>query len=56
MKIIVNEANERLDKYLAANTDYSRVMISKMIDAEYIKVNDKIEEYENKIRKIVIKI
>lgn len=50
MKIIVNEANERLDKYLAANTDYSRVMISKMIDAEYIKVNDKLEKASYKVR------
>lgn len=50
MKIIVNEANERLDKYLAANTDYSRVMISKMIDAEYIKVNDKREKASYKVR------
>lgn len=50
MKIIVNEANERLDKYLAANTDYSRVMISKMIDAEYIKVNGKVEKASYKVR------
>lgn len=50
MKIIVNEANERLDKYLAANTDYSRVMISKMIDAEFIKVNDKLEKASYKVR------
>ena len=50
MKIIVNEANERLDKYLAANTDYSRVMISKMIDAEFVKVNDKLEKASYKVR------
>lgn len=50
MKIIVSEANERLDKYLAANTDYSRVMISKMIDAEYIKVNGKVEKASYKVR------
>ena len=50
MKIIVNEANESLDKYLAANTDYSRVMISKMIDAEFIKVNDKLEKASYKVR------
>lgn len=50
MKIIVNETNERLDKYLANNTHYSRVMISKMIDAEYIKVNDKIEKASYKVR------
>lgn len=50
MKIIVNEANERLDKYLANNTDYSRVMISKMIDAEYITVNGKFEKASYKVR------
>ena len=50
MKITVNEANERLDKYLANNTDYSRVMISKMIDAEYITVNGKIEKASYKVR------
>ena len=27
MTIIVKESNERLDKYLANNTDYSRVFI-----------------------------
>ena len=50
MKITVNEANERLDKYLANNTDYSRVMISKMIDAEYITVNGKIEKASYKVK------
>ena len=50
MKITVNEANERLDKYLASQTDYSRVMISKMIDAGFIKVNDKLEKASYKVR------
>ena len=44
MKIIVNEANERLDKYLASNTEYSRVLIGKMLDAEFITVNGKKEK------------
>ena len=39
MIITVDETNERLDKYIASHTDYSRVMVSKMLDAEYIKVN-----------------
>ena len=50
MKIIVNEANERLDKYLAANTNYSRAMISKMLEANYIKVNNKIEKASYKVK------
>ena len=32
----------RLDKYLMNNTDYSRSKIQKMIDEEYILVNDKV--------------
>ena len=51
MTIIVKESNERLDKYLANNTDYSRVMISKMIDAEFITVNGKLEKASYKVKK-----
>ena len=50
MKIIVNEANERLDKYLASNTDYSRVLIGKMLDADFITVNGKKEKASYKVR------
>ena len=50
MIITVKESNERLDKYLANNTDYSRVMISKMIDAEFIKVNGKLEKASYKVK------
>ena len=50
MIITVNEANERLDKYIASHTDYSRVMVSKMLDAEYIKVNNKIEKASYKVK------
>ena len=40
--MIVNEdVNERIDKYLASITDYSRETITKMIDSEYILVNGK---------------
>ena len=40
--IVVNEdANERIDKYLASITDLSRETITKMIDSEYILVNGK---------------
>lgn len=40
MEVKVVEGNsERLDKYLSANTELSRTLISKMIDEEYILVN-----------------
>lgn len=44
MKIITEESNKRLDKYLAEQTDYSRNIIQKMIEEEYILVNDKSEK------------
>ena len=50
MIITVDETNERLDKYIASRTDYSRVMVSKMLDAEYIKVNNKIEKASYKVK------
>ena len=49
MKIIVNKNQERLDKYLASNTEHSRSTISKMLDANYITVNDKIEKSSYKV-------
>lgn len=50
MKIIVTENQERLDKYLANNTEYSRSTITKMLDADYITVNDKQEKASYKVR------
>lgn len=50
MLITVKEANERLDKYLASNTEYSRSTIIKMLDAGFIKVNDKQEKASYKVR------
>ena len=38
---VVAQENKRIDKYLADNTDYSRSIIQKMIDEEFIKVNNK---------------
>lgn len=41
MKIVVNdEVNLRIDKYLASIIDYSRELISKMLNDGYILVND----------------
>ena len=41
MKIVVNEDNIRIDKYLSENTEYSRSTIQKMIDNGNITVNNK---------------
>lgn len=50
MLITVKEANERLDKYLANNTDYSRSTIIKMLDGGFINVNNKQEKASYKVR------
>ena len=44
MKIVVEQDQIRLDKYLADNTDYSRSLILKMIKDNYILVNNKVEK------------
>lgn len=41
MELLVEEGNLRVDKYLANNTEYSRSLIAKMIENEYILVNGK---------------
>ncbi len=41
MEIEVVENLDRIDKYLTNYVDYSRSVIAKMIDSEYILVNDK---------------
>ena len=40
MKIEVQENQKRIDKYLSEQTEYSRTLIQKMLDEEYILVND----------------
>lgn len=42
MKLIVEEANVRIDKYLGINTDYSRELITKMLKEKYIMVNKEV--------------
>ena len=42
MKLKVNVSDERIDKYLAENTEYSRSLIIKMLKNEKILVNDKV--------------
>lgn len=41
MELLVEEGSLRIDKYLAANTEYSRSLIAKMIENEYVLVNSK---------------
>ena len=40
MEIVVKENLKRIDKFLSENTDYSRSILQKMLDAEYILVNN----------------
>ncbi len=41
MKIVVNNEDIRIDKYISENTDYSRELITKMIKEGFILVNGK---------------
>lgn len=51
MEVIVeNSNNERIDKFLANNTELSRTLISKMIDEEYILVNNKKTKNNYKVK------
>ena len=50
MKIIVTTNQERLDKYLANNTDNSRSTIIKMLECGFIKVNGKLEKASYKVK------
>lgn len=38
--LVVRQSSDRIDKYLANNTEYSRSLINKLIDNNYILVND----------------
>ena len=51
MIITVKENNqERVDKYLASNTEYSRSLIDKMLAKELITVNDKVVRSSFKVK------
>lgn len=51
MKIIVDSDSDiRLDKYLAVHTDYSRELISKMIESGFVLVNDEIKKGSYKVK------
>ena len=47
---VVEENNERIDKYLSNNTELSRTLISKMIEDEYILVNGKTTKNNYKVK------
>lgn len=49
MKVIVDENDVRLDKYLSENTEYSRAKIKEMIDLGLILVNGKVSKSSYKI-------
>ena len=49
IKIVVDEANVRIDKYLASKLDYSREYIGKLIDAKLVLVNGKVIKASYKI-------
>ncbi len=50
MEIEVVNNNERLDKYLSQNTDYSRALIQKMIDDDFVLVNGKKEKANYRLK------
>lgn len=50
MKIVVSDAGIRLDKYLSLNTDYSRSLITKMIDNGFVLVNDEVKKLNYKVK------
>ena len=47
---VVNGNNERIDKYLSKTCELSRTLISKMIEDEYILVNDKKTKNNYKVK------
>jgi len=51
MKVVVNENDgTRLDKFLAGTTEYSRELISKMIDGGFVLVNDEVKKGSYKVK------
>ena len=47
---VENSNNERIDKYLSSTCEISRTLISKMIEDEYILVNDKKTKNNYKVK------
>ncbi len=55
MQLIVDEENVRIDKYLSTKVDYSRELITKMLNDGYVLVNGKIVKpsYKTKLNDTV---
>ena len=49
MELVVKESNDRLDKYISENTEYSRSIVSKMLSENLILVNQKLEKASYKV-------
>ncbi len=49
-KLVVNEAGNRLDKYLSENTEYSRSLISKFLENNLILVNNELVKNSYKVK------
>jgi 23S rRNA pseudouridine1911/1915/1917 synthase len=50
IEIVVTESKIRLDKYLSDNTNYSRSMIIKLLENDFIMVNGKKEKASYKVK------
>lgn len=48
--IVVNESGSRLDKFLSENTEFSRTMITKLIDNGFLKVNGNLLKASYKVK------
>ena len=50
MKLVADNSNIRLDKYIAMHTDYSRELVSKMLEDGFILVNDNLVKGSYKVK------
>lgn len=50
MKLIVNSSDERLDKYIASNSEFSRELITKMIKDGFVLVNETLVKPSYKVK------
>ena len=49
IKVVSDEENIRIDKYLASKLDYSREFISKLIGQGFVLVNEKVVKASYKV-------
>ena len=50
MRLIVEEDNIRLDKYIALHTTFSRSLVEKMLNDGFLLVNDEIKKGSYKVK------